>query len=293
MIDHLARRELIARRVNALLDAESLRITPSRLTDTLRRTDLEGARIFEEELILREGVGASNRRIIGLKNLSISIHSVHRILGLGAWQARVLGGDEAGRAGALFNFGIVLFDALLDRGGNAARSRALAFTMPQLEATVGPPEFTFFAAVARRFLDLAGDRVSLNQLEALLAAEVSSVGWSPTLHDLRRKSIGPFMLMASLGHGNASFARIFGRAVWIVDDLWDWDEDYECGVGRPCFRQGTDEEKLAWECRCLAKILIPVRKWPDEARACLGTTLCSWIAMPRPHPLFAVTMAPS
>ncbi len=292
MSDRYSRREKIARRVHSILASEGLKLTSARYSKALRNNDREGARIFEEEVVSREGYDEVNSRIAGMKAISISTLSVHRILGFGAWQTRVLGGEEMARAGALFNLGIVLFDALLDRGNETAKSHALSFTMPQLTSSDGPYEYAFFRTIARRFFELAGTHAPLTRLEALLASEKKSVGYTPHLRALRGKSVGPFQLMAALGSGDLAMARIFGRAVWIVDDLWDWDEDFESKTGRPWLRQGTEEEKLACECTCLARSLVAVRDWPPEARSCLATTLCAWIAMPRPQPLFAATMTP-
>jgi hypothetical protein len=288
----LARRELVALEVSKALKASGLRLGEAELDRTLREADRVGARLCEEEVILRERSDDEAMRVRGLKALGISTLSVHRVLGLGAWQSRVLGGEAAERAGALFNLGIVLFDAALDRGIPQTRREVLRFDMTRLDRTGVTPEVAFLGTVARRFFELAGERVARGSLERLLAAELASAGAAPTLRALRRKSVEPFLLIAALGGRDLAMARAFGRAVWIVDDLWDWDEDAASRTGRPWFRRGPDSAILADELRCLRSALACTTDWPEQARCCLAATLGAWIRMPRPQPLFAATIAP-
>lgn len=289
----LARRELVAREVSRALTARGMRLGEAELDHILREADRRGARLYEEEVILRERPGDEAIRVRGLKGLGISTLSVHRMLGLGAWQARVLGGEGAERAGALFNFGIVLFDAALDRGDPETRRRVLRFDMAQLDRAGATPEIAIVCTVARRFFELAGERAARGLLERLLAAELASAGESPSLRTMRRKSVEPFQLMAALNEGDPAMARVFGRAVWIVDDLWDWDEDAATRTGRPWFRSGADAAILANELRCLCAALASTKGWPEDARRCLAATLGAWIRMPKPQPLFAATIAPA
>jgi hypothetical protein len=289
----LARREQVAREVSAALDESRLRLAESELDRMLRAADGRGARLFEEEVILRERPGSESLRVRGLKALGISTLSVHRVLGLGGWQAQVLGGEAAERAGALFNLGIVLFDAALDRGTPTSRRQVLRFDMARLDRTGVTPEIAFLGIVAQRFFEVAGERVARGSLERLLAAELASAGAAPSLRAMRRKSVEPFVLMAALGGRDPAMARVFGRAVWIVDDLWDWDEDAATRTGRPWFRRGPDSAILAEEVRCLRAALSCTSGWPEQARHCLAATLGAWIRMPRPQPLFAATIAPA
>ncbi len=208
----LARREQVAREVSAALDESRLRLAESELDRMLRAADGRGARLFEEEVILRERPGSESLRVRGLKALGISTLSVHRVLGLGGWQAQVLGGEAAERAGALFNLGIVLFDAALDRGTPTSRRQVLRFDMARLDRTGVTPEIAFLGIVAQRFFEVAGERVARGSLERLLAAELASAGAAPSLRAMRRKSVEPFVLMAALGGRDPAMARVFGRA---------------------------------------------------------------------------------
>lgn len=293
MIATLARRELVAREVSKALSTSGLRLGEAELNRMLREADRLGARLLEEEVILRERSDDQAMRVRGLTALGISTLSVHRVLGLGAWQARVLGGEAAERPGALFNLGIVLFDAALDRGTPETRRQVLRFDMTRLHRTGVTPEVAFLGTVARRFFELAGERVARGLLERLLAAELASAEEAPSLRAMRRKSVEPFLLIAALGGRDPAMARVFGRAVWIVDDLWDWDEDAATKTGRPWFRRGPDSTILADELRCLRAALACTNDWPEQARCCLAATLGAWIRMPRPQPLFAATIAPA
>jgi|GEM_PF-3443029 len=283
----IARRQRVATLVTGALETAGLGISPPDLDDALRAAELDGARIVEQELIAHEDAAAARTRTKACFAQRIAGPSLHRIAGLGAWQARALAGEAAMRAGAIFNLGIVLFDAALDSGGPEARAEALAFDLAALSYPAATPEFAFFQTVARRFFVLAGPAADHQALARLLAAERASVTMPGNARVLRAKSVGPFLVMASLGRGDAAVARAFGRAVWIVDDLWDWDEDGAAQTGRPWLRGGDEEDVLAAEARCLATALGSTRGWPQEACAALSATLAAWVRMPVPQPLFA------
>jgi hypothetical protein len=128
---------------------------------------------------------------------------------------------------------------------------------------------------------------------------------------LRTKSVGPFIVLASLGRAESAFpaaaarARPFGTAVWIVDDLWDAADDWRCGGrSRPWLiisretrdrLTSTDHALLALaesgvlqrEAACLRRALLQVTQLDEPTRRCLGTTLASWVEMAVPLPLMA------
>lgn len=251
--------------VHAALADHGLLLPPSDLREACRVVDAAGGAEFDRYLALCGPAGRTWER--GCADLALPLEAIFRTLGFGAWQTRIFapraGAADRGAAGALFNLGVVLFDAVLDSRPaepdrpllNAAAMRALAEDIPLRPAADGDAPFAFFATVARAFFASVRDRDAgtrermMRLLDAMLAAEVASTAARGatraglrTWRQLRRKSVWPFLLMAAAAGarpGSVEWrrARCFGEAVWIVDDLWDAADDWRAGTwSRPWWR---------------------------------------------------------
>ena len=316
ILDEAAWREKVSAAVRQTLDDAALSPSPYRLHALRRDLEAEGARLFESQIVAAAGEIESASRGRACFSLRITSSTLHRVLGFGAWQARCLGGEAAAIPGALFNLGIVLFDAILDRGDSVARGALERLTVADFVSgsdTRAPPEVIFLRQVSRCFFSAAGAAAAPALLARLLAAELRAADLShasprTALRSLRTKSVEPFLLLARLGGDSAQTqerrarARGFGRAVWIVDDLWDAVEDDTAQAASRLWCPGMSGTASAPrslpgvlnnEARRLRTILREAQNWDEDTRECLAVTLASWVEMARPQPLFACPDKPS
>ncbi len=218
------------------------------------------------------GRATSHHLTASAGDLGVNAADVSRVLGHGWLQtaalARLTGVDPAvqedvAALGALFNFGVVLFDSTLDRSPEQARlllDRLTPATIESLLAgrdALGPPAEsgavgvllvlieTFFrrgralvAPGAEPVWDELARVIRAMYGAELFSARVRREGSVPTLdvlRQLRRKSALPMWTMTLLGlltkpsactpalRANVTRA---GEALWIVDDLVDLREDW-------------------------------------------------------------------
>lgn len=305
--------------VGAVLAAERFSLAPAELRSWRQENDSEGAAIFRRYLA-SAGIGANEVWQSACASKGIPLTAIYRILGFGAAQTRALaeGVDrDSAYAGALFNLGIVLFDSLVDGGGeDAVLARDFdRSALERLAAGAGPAPapcrsaaFDFFTSVAVAFFAaLPNERLGgiTGRLPAMLAAETfAAAGGGGTgrlgrWRLLRRKSVWPFLTLAEVG-GAASMARAeaFGTCIWIVDDLWDAPEDWRSGTASriwldgdaaAALRAGTPATLSRPEGKAFLdaesrRLMLSLRRFAAAARAgeprrCLGATIGAWISV--------------
>lgn len=306
--------------IRAALEETGLLLSRPELTRWRENCDRQGARLFHAYLDRCDEAERDHWQRASAA-LSIPLAALYRIVGFGARQTEALAStpppDGAVLAGALFNLGIVLFDCLIDRGGDEARA-ARAFddsTLAQLASGRGPsrlpissPLFAFFLSVARAHFRAAGKAhaVSPDRMKKMLSAQTlagladarSSIS---ELRHMRRKSVWPFLALVEIGATpdrpvEFDRAAAFGRAIWIVDDLWDLPEDWQSGTSnRICWHAlridaGGDVDLgrfldrhasncLVRECQRLRASLrayVERTPWPSD-RDCLAATIQAWV----------------
>lgn len=194
---------------------------------------------------------------------------------------------------ALFNLGIGMIDGACDADPHRAAELLEYLGVLDVESAVnGPwqeggmlaslppnaaadPTIAFTARVIDAFYSLlhATHPLSLRTrvgrlLAGALAAERRSVARSPAKPDelleaSRSTSVLPFVIIATLVHGDLDAATHLGEAMWRIDDLVDLEVDAQSGALNSLLIGGTPDR---------AMIESVAREAAQHLRAGLGTT---------------------